>query len=95
MKILKKEDEPLEPINSDLKIEQERFLLYKEEEFNHYNVLLKREIVEKQDYILINQKMWKEFLDKNPGGVEIKRYAYRDKFGNKSVEVVLKLVFPF
>ena len=39
--------------------------------------------------------MWKEFLDKNPGGVEIKRYAYRDKFGNKSVEVVLKLVLSF
>lgn len=87
-----KKDEQLEPINTDLKIEQEKFLLHKEDENFHYNVLLKKEIQVQEDYILISQKMWKKFLDNYPGGIEIKRYAYRDKFDNKSVEVVQKIV---
>ena len=42
-----KEDEQLEPINTDLKIEGEGMLNYSEDEYQHYNVLLKKEIQKK------------------------------------------------
>ncbi len=88
-------DEELEPINSDLKIELEGSMEYRDYDKEHYNVFIKNEIQEKKDYILINQELWDYFMKISPDGIEIKRKAYRDKFNNKQVEVVLKLVLSF
>ncbi len=76
-------DEELEPINTDLKIEGEGMLNYSEDEYQHYNVLLKNEIQVQKDYILLNKNLWDYFKNMYPDAIEIKRNAYRDKTGNK------------
>ncbi len=77
-------------INQDIIQNDASFIKYINED-DYRNVFLTEQLQERKDYELVTEAAW-EYLAKNYENLPVRRYAYSNSLGQRSIEVALKKV---